>query len=267
MMLTLQKLEALEAKILDPSARFSAIESLRELSVLNQELTLIDAEPKDQQRALHLIHLVQFKVEKFGEAFEYGQRALQAFPEIAHLSKNANLMFPYRMGECCLKLQRFSEAVPFYRRVLAAMNETQVDDSDAKLGTLEKIGYCLHEAGAFEEALTNNLELLDRAEKFFGEHDPTLSSVLTNLANNSYELGDLDGAIAYLERGYAICSKEPEKCYEFLFQLGVLTAEVGDIDAAHDWFHRQLAMAELLEDELFIEEAWANIQMLKAGAA
>jgi tetratricopeptide (TPR) repeat protein len=266
-MTTLERLEALEFQILDPGARFSATETLRELLVIHEELHLSAAAAREQQRALHLIHLVNFKIEKFAEAFEYGVRAMKMDPEIAHLSANAAMMFPYRMGECSMKLTRFSEAIAYYRQVLTVLDQQGFEDTDAKLGTLEKIGFCLHEAGSFAEAYNLNLLLLERAERFFGPADPTLSSVLTNLANNLYEVGEFAEAQSYLARGYGICAEIPEKAYEFLFQLGVIAAESGDIEMAEEWFQRQLAIAELLAHDDFIDEALSNLAMIRTAAA
>lgn len=266
-MTTLEKLKALEFQILDPGARFSASEALHDLLAIHEELHLSAAAAREQQRALHLIHLVNFKIEKFEEAFEYGFRAMKIDPEIGHLSSNAAMMFPYRMGECAMKLAHFSEAVSYYKQVLVVLNEQSEEESDAKLGTLEKIGFCLHEAGSFEEAYDSNLGLLERAEAFFGEADPTLSSVLTNLANNLYEMGQFPEAQSFLARGYGICAEIPEKAYEFLFQLGVIAAESGDIEMAEEWFQRQLAMAELLAHDDFIDEALSNLAMIRTAAA
>lgn len=266
-MTPLERLHELEAMILDAGARFGAQETLGRLAELLEELSRGDAAARDRQRCLHLLHLVSFKTERFAEALEFGERAFGVFPEIGHLSPNAALMFPYRMGECCLNLGRFAEAIPHYRRALAVLEAQSPEESDAKLGTLEKIGYCLHENGQFAEAYASNQGLLARGEKFFSPVDPVLGSVLTNLANNAYDLGDYPQAQAYLERGYAICAQVPEQAYEFMFQLGVLSAETGQTDRAMEWFQRQLAMAELLESPDHIEEAWRNIQMLKAGVA
>lgn len=266
-MTTMAKLEGLEALILDAGARFSAQETLVELATVLESLHADGAEARDHQRCLHLIHLVNYKIDRFEEAFDYGYRALTAFPEIRHLSPNATLMFPYRMGECCLRLDHFEDAIPYYERTLNALNLQSSEESDAKLGTLEKIGYCLHHAGRSEEALEVNRGLLLRAEAFFGPMDPTLASVLTNLAANTFDTGDFASALAYLERGYEICAQLPEQAFEFLFQLGALCVERGDREKAMEWFQRQLAIAEYIESPDHIEEAWRNLEMLKAGAA
>lgn len=263
----LEHLQAIETLVLDPAARFGAQDVLSELANLLTDLQDEGAPARDQQRCLHLIHLVNFKIERFEEAFDYGYRALKTFPEIHHLSLNAPLMLPYRMGECCLKLGHFEEAVEYYGQTLHVLEAQSSDESDAKLGTIEKIGYCLHEAGRFEDAYANNQSLLARGEKFFGPQDPVLGSVLINLANNSYELGEFPEAQAYLERAYEVCATEPERAYEILFQLGVLCAETGKTEKAMEYFQRQLAMAERLASPDHIDEAWQNIQMLKAGVA
>lgn len=266
-MASLTKLGDLEALILDAGARFSAQETLSELATLLESLHGEGAAARDHQRCLHLIHLVNYKIERFEEAFDYGYRALTTFPEIQHLSPNATLMFPYRMGECCMRLEQYEDAIPYYERALQTLNMQSTDESDAKLGTIEKIAYCLFHAGRNDEALQMNRGLLLRAEAFFGPTDPVLGSVLTNLAANSFEAGEFDAAIAHLERGYEICAQIPEQAYDFLFQLGAICADRGESEKAMEWFERQLAVAEYIESPDHIEEAWRNIQKMKAGAA
>lgn len=266
-MMTIDRLGDLESLILDTNASFSAQETLTELSELLESLHTEQAAARDYQRCLHLIHLVNYKIERFEEAFDYGYRALSAFPEIRHLSANAPLMFPYRMGECCLHLEQFEDAIPFYERALKALEAHAQDESDAKLGTIGKIALCLHRVGRQEEALVMNRGLLVRAEAFFGPTAPVLASVLANLAANSYETGDALAAFGYLNRGYEITAEIPEQAYDFLYQLGALSAVEGETEKAQEWFERQLALAESLESADHIDEAWRNLQMLKAGVA
>jgi tetratricopeptide (TPR) repeat protein len=110
------------------------------------------------------------------------------------------------------------------------------------LGVYEDEGYLLHELGRFREARQANERLLPVARerlKAMGKLQQ-IRGVLTNIAQNCYELGDLKQAGAYLQERLQIAqaAQDHATVYDSYFQLMVLAHEQKQEPQARQWLAR-----------------------------
>lgn len=110
------------------------------------------------------------------------------------------------------------------------------------LGVYEDEGYLLHELGRFREARLANERLLPIARARLSAMGklPQLRGVLTNIAQNCYELGDLKQAAAYLQERLQIAqtAQDHVTVYDSYFQLMVLAHEQQQEPQARQWLAR-----------------------------
>jgi len=134
------------------------------------------------------------------------------------------------------------------------------------LGVYEDEGYVLHEQGKYREAKQANERLLPVARerlKALGIPEK-LRSVLANIAQNCYELCELDQAQAYLQERLqiALAAHDHATVYDCYFQLMVLANEQKQVTQARQWLtlygqyaqtqknSEQMARAKELQTEL-----------------
>jgi len=126
----------------------------------------------------------------------------------------------------------------------------------------QKQAYLLHEARRYEEAQIFNRRLLADAEAQLGSDAAGLCPLLINLAQNSYELGDIDDAQACLTRTLSIGTTREDAWAvdQALFQLGVLSHEQGDDDRAKHYLEQRLAHAQATGQRAAIAAAEASLK-------
>ncbi|MDR2327587.1 MAG: tetratricopeptide repeat protein [Acidovorax sp.] len=135
------------------------------------------------------------------------------------------------------------------------------------LGIYEDQGYVLHEQGKYREAQQANQRLLTVArERLQALGMPErLRGVLNNLAQNCYELGELDQASHYLQERLAIAlqAQDHATVYDSYFQLMVLAQEQGQSQQARQWLTAYQQHATAQQDG----EQQARAQELQAELA
>jgi tetratricopeptide (TPR) repeat protein len=120
------------------------------------------------------------------------------------------------------------------------------------LGVYEDEGYVLHEQGKYREARQANARLLPVSrERLKALGMPQrLRGVLTNIAQNCYELGELDQARAYLQERLqiALAAQDDTTVYDSYFQLMVLAHEQKQAGQARQWLARYARHAQMQRD-------------------
>ena len=118
------------------------------------------------------------------------------------------------------------------------------------LGVYEDEGYVLHEQGKYREARLANERLLPVSHqrlKALGKME-RMRGLLTNIAQNCYELGEFDQARAYLQERLQIAlnAQDHATVYDCYFQLMVLAHEQKQAQQARQWLTRyeQYALAQ-----------------------
>lgn len=107
------------------------------------------------------------------------------------------------------------------------------------LGIYEDEGYLLHEQGQFGQARQANERLLPVARERLTALGklPQLRGVLTNIAQNCYELGELEQAKVYLQERLQIAqtAQDHDTVYDSYFQLMVLAHTQKHAPQARQW--------------------------------
>ena len=118
------------------------------------------------------------------------------------------------------------------------------------LGVYEDEGYVLHEQGKYREARLANERLLPVSRqrlKALGKME-RMRGLLTNIAQNCYELGEFDQARTYLQERLQIALnvQDHTTVYDCYFQLMVLAHEQKQAEQARQWLTRyeQYALAQ-----------------------
>ena len=121
-------------------------------------------------------------------------------------------------------------------------NDTQAYDYPTQLqmlGVYEDAGYVLHEQGRYREARQANETLLPFAQQRLQAlgMPERLRGLLSNLAQNCYELGDFQQAGKYLQQRLDIAYKAGDSAtvYDSYFQLMVLAHEQKHSQQAQHW--------------------------------
>ena len=127
------------------------------------------------------------------------------------------------------------------------------------LGVYEDEGYLLHEQKKYREALQANQRLLPVArERLQALGQPELlRGLLTNLAQNSYELGDMEQARGYLQQrlDIALQAQDHDTVYDCYFQLMVLAHEQGQPQQARQWLAAYERHAKNQQDSAHLERS------------
>ena len=117
-------------------------------------------------------------------------------------------------------------------------------------GVYEDEGYVLHEQGKYREARLANERLLPVSRerlKALGQME-RIRGVLTNVAQNCYELGEFDQARSYLQERLqiALSTQDHATVYDSYFQLMVLAHEQKQEKQARQWLahYEQHALAQ-----------------------
>nr|WP_261794571.1 hypothetical protein [Comamonas testosteroni] len=124
------------------------------------------------------------------------------------------------------------------------------------LAVYEDEGYVLHEQRKFREARQANEKLLPVSRELTqaAGQPERLRGVLTNLAQNCYELGDFDQARSYLLERLKIAqtAKDHDTVYDCFFQLMVLAHEQKQTEQAKQWLaaYEQYAKAQKDSEQL-----------------
>jgi tetratricopeptide (TPR) repeat protein len=132
------------------------------------------------------------------------------------------------------------------------------------LGVYEDEGYVLHEQGKYREARQANERLLPVSRERLKALDKMerMRGVLTNVAQNCYELGEFAQARTYLQERLqiALAAQDHATIYDSYFQLMVLAHEQGQPQQARQWLasYEQHAKAQKDSEQLVRVKALRN---------
>lgn len=259
----IERVEKMRAKVYDRNAVFSRSEVLAELHTLVADGKKRDL-PDAQRDLLLMIGLVE---SKGGDA----KNVVAALKPALEIKGNTplsaeRLARSYHLLAEHLQLSGdYAAAADNYRIADRHMAATPVFTEDHRLGTRQELGFVLHEAGRYQEALDNNLEVLTGGERVHGAENPLLRSVVTNIAQNLHALGRKQDAEPYLVRALAMARVERKVWNEqdLLFQLGVLAFETGRDQDARRFMQERIALLKKTNRKELTEEAIEDLRILE----
>ena len=272
----------LYAAVFTEGGSFSGSAMSRDLQAL--EPLLSKTKDRDTFRLYYTEASVYGRRDMPAEATSAAQKALAALPAVdaAHAAELAYPQFFLRhssirwladagnYAQAMRIVQQFQREYPLPRIAqLPAQMRWSDDKPIAKaldfptqtqiLGVYEDEGYLLHEQKKYREALQSNQRLLPVArERLQALGQPELlRGLLTNLAQNSYELGDMEQARGYLQQrlDIALKAQDHETIYDCYFQLMVLAHEQGQPQQARQWQAAYERHAQNQQDSAHLERS------------
>jgi tetratricopeptide (TPR) repeat protein len=254
----------LKAEIYDPNVTFSRSQKLADLRMLIA-YAKAQGSPADAIRDSWLmIGLIE---SKGGETKDVAAACREAFAieGASPLPDERNARAHHMCADHMKDLEEYEDAAKHYRLGIQAMKASPAFTEDQRLGSGQDLGYVLHEAGKFQEALDNNLEVLTGGERLHGKDNPLLRSVVTNIAQNLHSLDRKKEAEPYMRRALAMARADEEVWHEqdLLFQLGVLAHETGDSDAARRHMMERMDVIKKHKRDDLLDDATEDLKILE----
>lgn len=260
----LPRLKEIHRLVMDPSRTFSISETLAELDGFERDLAGTAPDGIARGELNYLRGFILYRAGRTQDSLAPMREALRIDALTSFLPGSERTRALYRLANQAETLKQWPLAIETYRQVLPLFDADQAVTPTQRLGTRERLAFCLHEAKRFTEARQLNQEVLEGGEQLFGPESEKLLVVITNLAQNKYELGDFAGARAILERRLAIAGKHGDEARveDSLFQLGVLAFEQDQRQEAESFMRRRLALAEKSGNADRIAEAKEDLDIL-----
>jgi tetratricopeptide (TPR) repeat protein len=243
---------------------FSGSEVFASLQAIEELATQIGVNSRERARILALMCELQRRRGEWEDAVTFGEQSLAIQSVSGDLDTSPLFHLHYAVAVAAEEIELFDKAVAHYRMAVQLMAMMPELSEGQRLGIRETLGRALHEAGAYEEAKATNLATLGDAERQFGAHDPRLRSLLNNLAQNEYSLGNIPGAESYLNRRLQLArdAKQLDIELDTLFQLGVLAFESGRIEEAKRLMSERVSIARSRGDSFDVKAAERDLAEL-----
>ncbi|WP_208347521.1 tetratricopeptide repeat protein [Pseudaestuariivita rosea] len=263
-MSNLDKLISIRERLWNTSGFFSPSECLAEISELENNC---DAKALDHREGAEIAYLrgyIYKRQHKYALSNDGYFKALKYNDKEPFLAADVVLNTRYALVTNYTELGQYAEAIDLIETILANSEPSSSISEDTIAIINGTLAFCLHEVGRFTDALQVNKSVLAVEERLFGSKGYELKKVLTNIAQNYYELHRYDEAPNVLRRALKLSEIHEDKdgINEFLFQLGVVAFEAGRYDEANEYLERALQHAKQTEDPILIERATRNIKTL-----
>jgi tetratricopeptide (TPR) repeat protein len=263
-----ERFTPLAATLHDPEGVFSGSQMLADLSAL---IPLAKAQGEYSAELAQLyaaLALLQGKRDEWQEQRTYGLQALAIQQHNPVLPPDELLALNYSLSMGAVELELTEQVIEHLRAAIALLPQDHSLDKRQQFGLRQELGYWLHRNGEFAAALAYNQQLLADAEAEFGKDEAELTGMLTNLAQNSYELKDWVQSEVYLQRVVSLSRQHGKLDIELdgLFQLGVLAHEHGDNERALAYFQQRLTLAKDADDDYLLERAEEDLAEFRERA-
>lgn len=264
-----ERFTSLRATLLDPNGLFSGSQMHADLLAL---LPLAKAHGDDSAELAQLyalLALLQGKRDEREEQLAYGEQCLAIQRRNPVLPPEELLSLHYSLSLGAAELERPEQVIEHLRAAIALLPQDRSLSPRQQFGLRQELGYWLHQHGDYAAARAHNQQLLADAEATFGADEADLTGMLTNLAQNAYELHDWTASEAYLQRVVSLSRQHGKLEIELdgLFQLGVLAHERGDNPRALAYFEQRLQLAREADDDYLLERAEEDLAEFHRRAA
>lgn len=252
-----ERFTPLRAALLDSDALFSGAQMHADLLALLPLAKTHGDDSAELAQLYALLSLLQGKREEREEQMAYGAQCLAIQRRNPVLPPEEVLSLHYSLSRGAAELEQPEQVIEHLRAAIALLPQDRSLSQRQHFGLRQELGYWLHEDGDYAAALAHNQQLLADAEAAFGSDEADLTGMLTNLAQNTYELRDWPASEAYLQRVVSLSRQHGKLDIELdgLFQLGVLAHERGDNPRALTYFEQRLQLAREADDEYLVERA------------
>lgn len=243
--------------LFDSHATFSGSKMYADLTALEPLAQTISPNSSELLQLYNALSLLQKKRGEIEEQISYSRAAVKIQMLTAGLPLHDYVLLLNRLIEGLQEEEAWDDALIYSDLLMPLIDQTAELDNSQKLYLKQERGFLLHEAGRFVDALELNLSTLNQAEKEFGKDASELYGLLTNIAQNFYELDEFDKAEEFLTRNLKLAEahEDDDQQFEMLFQLGVLAFESDEPEQARTIFTRYAELAEQLDDDYYREKA------------
>lgn len=252
-----QQFSPLNETLIDSYATFSGSKMYADLTALEPLAQEIGHHSSELLQLYNALSLLQKKRSEIDEQISYSKAAVKIQMLTGGLQLHDYVLLLNRLIEGLQEEEAWDDALDYSDMLMDLLDQDTELDNSQKLYLKQKHGFLLHEAGRFVDALEANLGILHLAEKEFGKDASELYSLLTNIAQNFYELDEFDKAEEFLTRNLKLAEahEDEDQQFEMLFQLGVLAFESDEPEQARAIFTRYAELADKLDDDYYREKA------------
>lgn len=264
-----ERFSVLQTTLLDPDALFSGTQMHRDLVELLPQAKAHGENSAELARLYALLALLQGKREEREEQLAYGEQCLAIQRRTPVLPAEELLSLHYSLSRGAAELEQPAVVIEHLRAAVALLPQDHSLSLSQQFGLRQELGYWLHQHADYAAALAYNQQLLKEAEVAFGSDEADLAGILTNLAQNAYELQRWELSEAYLQRVVSLSRQHGKLDIEIdgLFQLGVLAHERGDNPRALAYFQQRLELAREAEDDYLMERVEEDLAEFHQRAA
>lgn len=260
-----ERFKPLHDTLVDPDGMFSGSQMHSDLEAL---IPLAKAQGDNSAELAQLyaaLALLQGKRDEWDDQQRYGDLALAIQQHNSVLPPDEVLGLHYSLSMGAGELEQPERAIEHLRAAIALLPQDKSLSPRQQFGLRQELGYWLHVQHKYSEALAYNQQLLADAEAAFGPDEADLTGMLTNLAQNTYELKQFTQSEAYLQRVVSLSRQHGKFDIEFdgLFQLGVLAHEQGDNATAERYFNQRVELARKEDDDYWLERAEEDLAEFK----
>lgn len=252
-----QQFSPLNETLIDSYATFSGSKMYADLTALEPLAQTIGPNSSELLQLYNALSLLQKKRGEIDEQISYSKAAVKIQMLTGGLPLHDYVLLLNRLIEGLQEEEAWDDALIYSDLLVELIDQDAELDNSQKLYLKQKRGYLLHEAGRYVDALELNLSILNQAEKEFGKDASELYSLLTNIAQNFYELDEFDKAEEFLTRNLKLAEEheDEDQQFEMLFQLGVLAFESDEPEQARAIFNQYTELADKLDDDYYREKA------------
>lgn len=252
-----ERFTPLRTTLLDPEGVFSGSQMYADLTALIPLAKSRGEQSAELAELYAALALLQGKRDEWEEQRTYGLQALAIQARNPVLPPDDLLALHYSLSMGAAELELTDKVIEHLRAAIALIPQDRSLDVRQQFGLRQELGYWLHIQGDYAAALAYNQQLLADAEATFGADEAELTGMLTNLAQNAYELKKMAQSEAYLQRVVSLSRQHDKLDIELdgLFQLGVLAHEQGDNAQALSYFQQRIELARTADDDYLLERA------------
>lgn len=266
-----KQFQPLSERIYDSEALFSGFAMSKELADLQPLVDKIGQQSEAAARLAFMQAVVFRKRALPNELLPFAQQALSLDRLLPPYYTNAQRTNEYALfAYVLMDEEMIDEALSFSKHSVFLLDKDSTNTPPHQALIIRgQHGYLLHGAGLFNRAKEYNRTLLRHQDALQGQgiaQDNWLKErqkVLTNLAQNTYELKQYKEASDYLSQRRALLQGNKRFLPELIdsyFQLGVLASEMGNLKEAQSHFDNMLETAIQSHDDFEIEQAKERIQ-------
>jgi len=197
--------------------------------------------------------LLSKREENAYQLIPYGNRYIQECKQSHYPSETVLPFIHFRMYKAYSTMDdSITQRTEHFKQFLTLWEKHKLYDNESQLlGQKEQLAYLLQENKEHTKALNLNLLIETKAQKL-GLSEEIFMNLYNNIAQNYYDLKELEHAKRYLDKRLTLSQKYANIHTELntLFQLAVLAHETSDDETAEKLFKHRLTLANTHLDEI-----------------